>query len=244
MNVNSFTFGPNDVSNIDKLNDQIPYSLVRGNHDCFNREDEKAAHEGIEPPVDAKFIEYFDTEEYAKQYTGKYETIENTYSLCEIEGHKYLFINLDYGPSDDVLNWAGDLCDTHKDYDVVMSTHCFLFRNGQPLTDQDVYPPTAEFRENDGDDIWEKFGSKHENISLILCGHDPVNNIVYNTFKGNNGNDVKSILIDEQYNDKFIAPSGMVCLLHFRNGGRDISLETYSTTFKKFYKLNNQIAHI
>lgn len=226
---------------ISLLDGVVPYSLIRGNHDAFLREDESSIRNGLGGIQSTKFDEYFNNSTYAKQYDGRYMgKPENTYSLQTIYGVKYLFINLDFGPSDDVLEWAGNLCDTYSDRNVIISTHCFLFRDGTTLDSTDLYPPTQSGLENDGDGIWEKLGSKHSNISIILCGHDPINNIVTTKMTGDSGNTVTCFLIDQQYIDKNIGLSGMLTFLHFSDGGKTVTVETYSTAEKKLYKVNNQ----
>ena len=84
--------------------------------------------------------------------------------------------------------------------------------------------------------------SKHSNISLVLCGHDPSSDVVHATMTGDHGNKITCLLIDPQDVDKFIYPTGMVALLHFSNNGQRIDFEYYSTIQKKFYKSTNQFS--
>ena len=74
------------ISAIQKLDGVVPYSLVRGNHD------------GV-----FQFVKYVNYEAYTKQLAGMYKNVMNTYHLVIVGTLKYLFLNLDHGPSDDVL---------------------------------------------------------------------------------------------------------------------------------------------
>lgn len=229
------------ADSISVLDGEIPYSLIRGNHDKMTKEEVEKARAGEPAVISTKFNEYFDNDVYSVQYTGAYNNDPvNTYFATEICGIKYLFINLDFGPSTAVLNWAGDICETYSDYNAIISTHCFMFRDGTFLDKDDLFPPTYDGYENDGDDIFDKFISKHENISLVLCGHDPISDVKYAEFEGKNGSVVSSLLTDHQYIDKFVGPSGMLTLLHFSNNGKKVQVETYSTVEERFYKHNNQ----
>ncbi len=234
-----WTVAKNAISQMDGL---ISYSLVRGNHDCFHGADRGKAYNGVQVPQSTKFEEYFANATYMQQYDGAYQNdIKNTYTLAEYNGIKYLFLNLDFGPSDDVLSWAGHLCEFYSDYNVIITTHCFLYRDGTTLDDGDLYPATGYGFENDGDDIWEELGSKYENISLIICGHDPDNDVVVSEFTGDHGNKVKAILVAQQSVDRYMGANGIVTLLHFADGGVTIKIETYSTLKGLFYKKNNQM---
>ncbi len=194
------------------LDGKIPYSLVRGNHDLVKEE---------------KFSEYFDTKDYSLQYDGRFEdSINNTFCIREIGSRDYLFINLDYAPSDAVLEWACDLCEKYSNCNVIISTHSFLNESGN--------------LNGHGKSIWKNLASKHKNISMVICGHIPTNNTICSRYTGINGNTVTCLLIDQQYVDKYIGPSGMLTFLHFSDGGRTMCVETYSTVKGKLYKKNNQ----
>ncbi len=223
-------------NNIYRLKDNdIPFSLVRGNHDV-------GVFGTTEEWRQLKFSQYFDNDTYKSQMSGFYNNqIENSYRLFEVCGVKYLLINLDYGASDEALNWANFIVEQYPTHNVIVTTHAFLFRDGTLLDENDVFPPAALYGYNNGDDIWNKFISKHENISLVLCGHDPEQNIVKSTFVGDHGNKVTCLLIDPQYYDTKCSPLGCVAFLHFSNGGSNVSIDYYSSIQKKFFRHYNQL---
>ena len=75
----------------------------------------------------------------------------------------------------------------------------------------------------------EKLVSKHENIFMILCGHDSSSTIVMKQTAGDNGNIVTQMLINPQGVDGGQTPTGMVAMLYFAKDGRSIEVEYYST---------------
>lgn len=235
-----FVFGLGDITdkntaaewavakeNIKKLDSVVPYSLVRGNHDGKQN-----------------YMDYMSYDEYTNQLGGMYEdNILNCWQTLEVGTIKYLIMCLDYGPSDAVMNWASGVIKDHPDHNVIITTHCYLFRDGTTLDENDVAPPTkAGGGFNNGDHIWDKLVKKHKNIVLVVSGHDPYDNIVVKQAKGNEGNLVTQILIDPQGVDLSDGSTGLVAMFHFSEDGKNIQVEYYSTIKKQFFKEENQIS--
>ena len=212
---------------ISKMNGVIPYCLNRGNHDSTD-----------------KFNHFFSTtnDYYCSLIDGFYDSsyIENSWRVLEMPNAKYLIITLDYGPSDDVLNWADGVVNNHKDYKVIVTTHAYLYRDGTTLDKNDVSPPTKGGGYNNGDDIWEKFIKKHDNIFTVICGHDPSNEVVYSRAIGDNGNIVNQLLINPQGLDAY-QPTGMIAYLYFLNDGKSVEIKYYSTFRKQYLKNSSRI---
>jgi len=154
---------------------------------------------------------------------------------------KYLFITLDFGPSDDVLNWAGNLCKEYSDRNVIITTHGYLCRCGQPLDENHPSYPTEHGGANDGTDMWDKLVSKYENISMIISGHIETETIVMTQRQGRFGNIVTQLLVNPQGSDLLDDEGyGMVAMLYFSEDGKNVTLDYYSTIKKKYYMSINQ----
>ncbi len=209
---------------LDKLTGVIPYSVVRGNHDGVSNIN------GV-----------FATEEYMSQFDGFYKEndITNSYRFFTIAETDYLLITLDYGASDSVLSWAGDIIGANPDKKVIITTHAYLYRDGTTLDKGDVCPPSTSGGYNNGDHMWDKLISKYENIYLVMSGHDPSANVVVTQAEGVNGNIVTQILTDHQGIDTS-TPTGMVTMLYFKADG-SIEVETYSPLQNAYYKEANQL---
>lgn len=193
-----------------RLSEQIPFTLVRGNHDLSN-------YGGLSDDWrEVKFSQFFDNDTYRKELTGLYQnSVENAYKTLSVNGVDYLIMMLDYGPSDNVLKWADDVVESYPNHNVIVTTHAFLFRDGTTLDDSDLVPPTAKWGYNNGDDIWNKFVKKHDNIVMVLSGHDPFPEIVRSEMVGDNGNIVNSLLIDPQYIDNYYGAYGIIAFFIF-----------------------------
>ena len=203
----------------------VPYSLNRGNHESI-----------------AGMNQYFPYGDYKDVLGGSYNGgIENTWQELKTEKLDYLIFSLDYGPSDAVLNWASKIIEEHPHHNVIITTHAYLYHDGTLYDDKGDTEPTVTGGYNNGDDIWEKLVSKHSNIVLVLCGHDPNDSIVKTVTNGVNGNKVTQMLINpEGVDNGTVGGAGMVAMFYFSEGGSKVQVEYYSTVRKQWYKDSNQ----
>ncbi len=250
---------------IEKLADaNIPFTLVRGNHDS-----DKAFNEEI-----GAFTKYTSqlTEKggFYKDSNGnvKYDT---SYMKLELGGEKktkWLVIQLDWAVTTAELDWAANLITTNSDHQVILTMHNYLYRDatidgktGSASTavpnknwDYSIDPTSPDLDPNlafNPDGIWHRLVSKHENIKLVLCGHDTSSDLKVSQLIGDKGNVITQMLVDPQAMDLDTANPGgcgMVCMLYFREDGtlvnswdeKNIDVEWYSTIKKSFYKADNQ----
>ncbi|MBP5269559.1 MAG: metallophosphoesterase [Clostridia bacterium] len=213
-----------------KLNGKVPYSLVRGNHD-----------------KSPEYNKTFAVPEYLDTLDGRMAkaSAENTYKLFSAGGTDFLVLCIDYGASDKVLNWAGKIISEHPDRKVIITTHCYLFRDGTTLDAGDVYAPNSSGSNsgasNNGDQMWEKLVSVYPNIFLVLSGHDPCDEVVVTQTEGKNGNTVTQILTDPQSVDiSSVGPVGIVTMLYFSADGTTMQIRNYSTIKKQYYMSSSQ----
>ena len=233
-----FVFGLGDITDADSdaewqraynalhsLDGKVGYSIVRGNHDS-----------------DSKLNKTFPYSDYKDVLGGSYDgTMNNTYQTLQIGEIKYLIITLDYGASIPVLRWAGKLCEEYADHNVIITTHAYMYRNGTTLDKDEVCPPIGSGGYNNGDHIWEMLITEHENIVLVLSGHDPCDQIVVTQEKGEAGNTVTQMLIDPQGADVSISGGvGAVAMLYFSADGRNVTVDYYSTIQQKYFMGANQ----
>lgn len=225
---------------ISKMDGKISYTLVRGNHD-----------------ESKYFLKYFANENYMSQLDGFIAEgdIRNSYMKFEIGSTKYLFLVLDFGASDEMLEWANEVVIAHPDYRVIVTTHGYQNFDGNHLSatnaptygiiqsSSDVDSNVGDNNNrgyNNGEKIWEKFVSKHPNIFLVMSGHTPEEDLLILQSKGNHGNIVNQLLVDPQWMDPQKGGVGMVCMLYFNEDGSKMALEWISTDTGKYYQEHNQ----
>ena len=220
---------------ISKMDGKISYSLVRGNHDST-----------------AKLSSYFWYEDYTSQFGGFYKNgdVSTSWKAMTIGETKYLFITLDYGATDEELAWASEVVEDHLDHKVIVTTHSYLSKYGVRLTDNDAGSPVytsdkngdPERAYNSGDDIWNKFISRHPNMFMVISGHVIAEDIQKLQSVGVHGNTVTQLMINPQGldNNASLGPTGMVAILYFSEDGSQFEVEWYSTIKQQYWKSKNQ----
>lgn len=217
------------TSNFIRLDGEVNYTLVRGNHDGAG---EFNSHLSTNTRYDEQIIEYYQE--------GSLLNVAHAFTAGQLD---YLVLCLDYGPSDEVLEWAGRICEKYSKHNVIVTTHAYMFRDGTTLDDGDVYPPSKYGGVNDGDDIWEKFVKKHGNIVMVLSGHDPCDDIVLRQEEGEKGNVISQMLIDPQGVDAATEGGlGLVSTFYFSEDGKTVTVDWYSVIKNKYFKSTNQFS--
>ena len=233
-----------------RLDGIIPFSLARGNHDKVEPQIIKKVNGKKTYPeelqANALYYQTFNNDVYLSQMTGCYKEgdVANTYRAFEVCGTKYLHICFDYGPSDDVLQWAGKLIEKYSDHRVIITTHTYMFRDGTTLDKNDAYPASkSQGGFNDGDDMWNKLISKYENIFLVMSGHDPWDHIVCTRTNGDNGNTVTQLLIDPQNIDSGLGDcAAMVAMLYFSEDGKTVEVRYFSVARNQYGSMKSQFS--
>ena len=224
---------------ISKLDGKISYSLIRGNHD-----------------ESKYFLKYFANETYMSQFDGFIAEgdIRNSYMLVTIGSTDYLFMTLDFGASDEALEWANEVVLSYPNHRVIVTTHGYQGFNGDRISQKNVptWGGTSAANDvdtsvggntrsyNDGEKIWEKFISNHPNIFLVMGGHTPLEDVFVLQTEGKHGNVVNQLLIDPQWMDPSKGGVGMVCMLYFTEDGSQMEVEWLSTDTGKYYQEQNQ----
>lgn len=204
---------------IGKMDGVVSYSLVRGNHDTV-----------------ARFNNAFgENSPYAEQYIDCYSVgYANTVHEFSAGILDYLVVTLDYGAGDEVLEWANGVIEGYPNHNVIISTHSYKKMDGTF-----VEKNTCAF--NSGEDIWNKLVKKHENIVLVLNGHvtnTSDNDIGFTEDIGEQGNTVRSLVINPQYLDNKLGVCGLVAELYFSADGKNVDVQYYSTVRKQYYRVS------
>lgn len=210
----------------EKIQELVSYIHVPGNHDY----DESSYRNTT------MLNEYFPLSMFKEMstYGGSYsddrevgtDDSSNTWQELKINGHKYLIIGLEFGPRDDVLEWANEVVSAHPDHQVIVVTHGYMNYDGTRLSSgESGTPPTYTWLSNntdtpnDGEGIWDKFVSKHENIIMVLSGHIGSDNMVTRVDEGENGNKVIQMLLNGQDVDQQYGGIGFLSIFRFSADG-------------------------
>lgn len=205
------------VEQFERLSGVIPMAISQGNHDYAD-----------------PYEKYMNFEGNTSDIVGRYakNSVLNLYKTAKIGKTDYLFLVLQYGPTDAVLEWACDVVEQYPNHKVVVITHSYLHSDGT-ITDQNDYLPPSGSR-NDGLNMWNKFVRKYENIILVICGHIETYETLVVKSVGDNGNVVTQMLINPQALD-MVEPVGIVTMFYFNEDGNVLTTEFYSTVRKQYY---------
>ena len=208
----------------------VPYIYVAGNHDYDN-----------ECSTDHSAT-YFD--KYLKQskqeqwecWGGSYEgSLTNAYYLFEFCGVKYCIFALDFGASDEVIDWCCRVTEHYSDRRIIMATHGFLAADGHFLTSEYSGAPSkygwtgkGVTSVNDADQMWDKWLSRYPNIFMVCCGHVGIDEILLREHVGIHGNVVPCILLDGQSMQMNDAVENMLGMMTFDEKEQLIYFNYYS----------------
>jgi hypothetical protein len=151
---------------ISLLDGVVPYSLAVGNHDMGHVADSRDM---------TLYNKTFPTSRYEHSdwYGGHMEGgNQNHYCFFEFGDLKFMTISLEFGPTDEVLEWAGGIVAAHPDRLVILTTHCYMNCDDTLVGDEDSgRPQDYAVGGNDGVMIWDKLVKKYDNIFLVMSGH-------------------------------------------------------------------------
>lgn len=209
----------------------VPYVLTEGNHDIMLQGGDYSKHSRSATLIS----KYFPPSRFPN-IAGTFEEgkVENSYHTFNIAGVDYMVVSLEYGPRDEVLDWANQVVAAHPDHKVIVITHHYLNRSGlraSPSTGSDfpnIYYYISDGRResaNDGDDMWQKFVRKHKNIFLVVSGHVGVSTVPRLVSVGDHGNFVYQLLVD--YQGEPNGGDGWLVLLDF-SPDQKVTVRAYS----------------
>jgi len=236
---------------MDVLNrESVPYAVLPGNHDLGNR--------GRAATRDTLMNDYFKESDYknsSRFALFEPNKMENSWHEIETPTGKYLLLALEFGPRDEVLDWANEVAAEHKDRKILVVTHTYLYNNSERLDwakDKDAprnngnpkrYGLTEVSSVNDGEDMWRKFVSRHGNIQMVFNGHTTGTGIGYLESAGAQQTQVHQMLANYQDSGRGegrggvvnpprgVGGGGYMRLIQFHPDGSSAGVKTYSPWF-------------
>lgn len=219
------------------LDAHVPYLVLPGNHDF-----EKHPEDGWRMKHAPKYNAVFSPLRFRHQawYGGhKGVTNDNNYCFFSSAGRDFMVLGLEYGPSDDVLEWAGLLLRAHPEKRIIVATHCYMYDDDTRLGPGDDFSPhKSNIAYNDGEQMWEKFVRHHPNIVMVVSGHVKGSGVGRLSSKGDHGNVVHQMLSNYQQLDS--GGDGWLRILKFVPGERKLIVRTYSPWLNKFHEDHRQ----
>jgi 3',5'-cyclic AMP phosphodiesterase CpdA len=239
----------NAKKSMSMLDGKIPYAMAPGNHDYGPK--------GNGSTRDSHFNEdrYFGpNSSYAAQDSigGFFEDgkTDNTWHEFEAGGKKWLVLALEWGPRDEVVEWANKVVEDHPDHQAMLVTHAYMYYDDTIYdwktkgTKQNWNPhsygleKTTGTSVNDGVELWDKLVSKHPNFRMTFNGHVLQDGAGFRSTAGEHDNPVHQMLANYQMNKE--GGQGDMRLLEFLPDGKTVEVRTYSPVLDRYDERPNQ----
>ncbi len=223
-------------SAFNQIDRTVPYILAAGNHDLWGYNCSPSQPRG------SRFNNYFTQKEYNEKpwYADHYHGSgnENAQYYFNAGNLQFMVITLDFGAPDEVLAWADAAVSANEDKRTIIVTHCYMNFNNRRVGPGDAYNPHLfDYDANDGEEIWNKFVKKHNNIFLVVSGHVVGNCASRLTSIGEKGNEIHQVLANYQMLNH--GGDGWLRIILFMPDANEIVFLTYSPYLKRYLVDNN-----
>ena len=153
---------------MNELNGVVPYVFSAGNHDVEIQKIDGVWYGLRNTPL---MNQYFPYSEVSSQPTfgGTYKEgeVDNTYSYFTINNVDFMIISLEQSPRLEVLEWANKITEENKDKKVIVSTHEYLFFDGNPTTRESQDHLDFVGGSTTGEEMWDMYIKKHEELETM-----------------------------------------------------------------------------
>jgi len=166
---------------------KVPFSVVPGNHD-YDAMWTDANH----PPA----AEFKDMSSLGMLHAGGLENFKSVFSdqsaffkgkswyvashddgadsaqIFTAGGYRFLHIGLQFDAPNASLEWAASVIKRYPGLPTIISTHDYLNTDGQRVANPMIDNAAVDPRDNNPQMVWDKFLSQHDQIFMMLCGHE------------------------------------------------------------------------
>jgi hypothetical protein len=209
------------------LDDEVPYCMVPGNHDM--RFDTHQRDTTL-------FNEHFGPDRFEGKpwYGGNFEgTSDNAYYLFETGTLRLMVLCLEFGPRDETLHWANNVAAEHSRHKIIVVTHSYMNFDDTLVGPGDKYNPHEyPWAGNDGQQMWDKFVRRHDNIILVLSGHILGDGRGRLASRTDGGFTVNQVLANYQMLEN--GGNGWLRIMQFIPQDDRIVVSTYSPTLNRY----------
>lgn len=224
-----------------QLDGHVPYFFCPGNHDysagggCKDRTTRLNTYF----PVTA----FKDRPTFGGTYDKEPERMENSFHLFSAGGRDFLVLALEFGPRADVLRWANAVVSRHPRREAILITHALIYSD-ETRYDWKKYGAKQKWNPHayavakatqddvaDGEELWERLLSRHENFILTFNGHVLNDGLGQFSSATPAGRVVPQVLVNFQMKPK--GGDGWLRLLEFRADRRTVEVYDYSPMRKQ-----------
>lgn len=107
-----------------------------------------------------------------KWYVSSHDGGADSAQVFTAGGYTFLHIGLQFDAPDASLEWAAKVIAEHPGLPTIVSTHDYLTNDGERVANPMIDNHAVDPQDNDPQMVWDKFISRHDQIFLVLCGHE------------------------------------------------------------------------
>lgn len=221
-----------------RLDNNVRYVLAAGNHD-FGYKSVENRHTNYDHHItaDRNALNERMLREYFYNAEGMPTLANALFEFVDPRGIPYLFLNLEFAPRDEVLEWATKAIgqEKYKDHRVVVLTHSYMNSKNERIVKEN-YPITNA---NYGQAIWEKLINPSANVAMVIAGHigapdNPKAHVAFKQDKKADGETVTQMVFNAQalgggWHGN--GGDGWLRYLEFMPDGVTVKVKTYSPLF-------------
>lgn len=214
----------------------VPYSFVPGNHDTGTR-----GSTDVRKTVNMDY--FLPVERYSgkEHFGGVFEegSMANSWHEFTSGRHKFLVLSLEFGPRDEVLDWAGRIIEAYPSHNVIINTHAYMYSDNLHMGAGEGHKwlpaeyklgQTGSGAVNNGEQMWEKLVSRYPNVLMVVSGHVLGSGTGMLVGEGVRGNKVYQMLANYQTGVKGSenGGDGFLRIVDIDASRRRIDVTTYS----------------
>ncbi len=227
---------------MDRLNGNVPYAIAPGNHDYGTAGTANNRTSLFHEPHN-----FGPGSPYATQPSigGFYEAgkTDNSWHTFDVGDNDWLVLALEFGPRDEVVQWANGVVEAHPDHLAILVTHAYMYfddtiydwatkGSSQQWNPHSYGVANQPGGVNDGQELWDELVKLHENFRFVFNGHVLGDGTGRRSTVGDNGNVVHQILANYQINTE--GGQGDMRLLEFKPDGETVVVRTYSPSLDRY----------
>jgi len=222
--------GRGAMANLDGV---VPYIISPGNHDYGETRNERNARSRSTIMHHHFPREGFESMPSFGEFYPEADRIDNSFHTFSAGGEDWLVIALEFAPRDLIVEWAGEVIESHPAHRVIVATHAYQYWDNKRY-DWETYSNSQEHSPkayaisqsdegaNDGEQIFERLIAPHSNsILAVLSGHALGDGLGYSMSAG-----VHEILANFQ--SRSYGGNGYLRLMQFDPDTRRLKIFTFS----------------
>ncbi len=219
-----------------RLDGEIPYAVLPGNHDMspergtalYNRTfpSDRFAGEGW---YGGSFPEGTNDNSYLLFQAGGYD-----FGLARVGQLKFVVVNLEFCPTGEVLQWAGEVLDRYPERMGILVTHAYLNKDGE----RHIHQPSGGCQDltHNTQYLFDQLIYPHSNLFMVFSGHeyDTQRDFpeAYRVDLNAAGQPVHQMLADYQRRNN--GGDGWLRIIGFNQRLGQVIVRTYSPTVKSY----------